>query len=308
MPKNIKRIIPYIAVIFSAFLFSYSVRAFINNAELLTGGFSGIALIIARYIGMIYYDIDLSTLLNDLEKMNLVNTLTSALFFCFNIPLIILAFKKLGKQFAILSTIYIVCNTIFIRVLPNEIMNIFNLGANNDIAYALFAGVLSGTAIGIALKVGGSTGGMEIIGTYYSRKKQVSIGKVSTIMNAITIILGGIIFQKWTPILYTLVLVFVSGRIVDTLHRFTNKTIINAITKEYEIITKEISTFTHYNSTVFEAKGGYTNELKYMIMIVVPEAKVGLIVDLIRKCDPNAFITTAEGENVYGNFYIEPLK
>ncbi len=307
--KYFKIVLPYVAIILSAFLCSYSVRAFINKAGLLTGGVSGISLIISRYIGMWVYNLDsLSELLGDPNRMNLVNTLTSLLYFSFNIPLIVLAFRKLGKRFAILSTLYIVLNSLFIRLLPNEIMNVFDLGDNNAIAYALFAGVLNGCAIGLALNVGGSTGGMEIIGTYYSRKKQVSIGKFSSIVNACIITLGGIIFKEWTLILFTLVLVFVSGRVVDALHRFTNKIIINIVTTHYDGITEAISKNTHYNSTVLLARGGYTKEHRSMIMVVVPEQKVGQIIDIVQSIDKDAFITTTESNAVYGNFYVEPLK
>ncbi len=305
--KVIKKCFPYFAVVICAFITSYSVRAFINKSGLLTSGVTGICLIISRYIGMFYYNTSLTDLLHNPEQMNLVNTLTSSLYFAINIPLIFLSFKKLGKRFATLSTLYIIANTVFIKFLPNNIMNIFNI-EEGGLANALFAGVCSGIAISLALNVGGSTGGLEIIATYFSRKKQISIGKILMVVNAFIIILGGFILREWTPILYTLVLVFVSGRVVDTLHRFTNKIVIIVITDFDKEISKEISCQTHYSCTAWKSYGGYSGNEKITLMTVVPESKSNLIIQIIKNIDPNSFITTLDSNSVHGNFYIEPLK
>lgn len=305
--KYIKIVLPYICVILSAFLAAYSVRAFINTAGLLTSGLTGICLIISRYVGMLYYDTNLADLLNNLSQMDFVNTLTSILFFTINIPLVILAFKKLGKRFATLSTVYIIANTLFITFLPNSIMNLFALN-DGGLSNAIFAGVCSGIAVSLALNMGGSTAGLEIVATYYSRKKQISLGKILIIINTVIILTGGIFFQEWTSMLYTLILVFVSGKIVDEMHRLTRKIVIYIISDEYAKITKEISEQTKYNCTVSKSVGGYSGNDKYSIITVVPENKTDLIINIVNNLDEKAFIITMDSKNVHGNFYIEPLK
>ncbi len=308
MKKMFKEIFPYFVTILAAFLNSYSIRAFINGSGLLTSGMSGVSLIISRYVGIIRYQTNLKDLLQNVEQMNFVNLLTSLIFFAINIPLVYLAFSKLGKRFAILSTVYIFANTFMIRLLPNSIMNFFELGNDGGLSNAIFGGVFSGLAISLTLNVGGSSAGMEILGTYYSRRKQVSIGKFLMVVNAAIITLGGIILAEWTPILYTLILVFVSGKTVDTLHRFTRKIVINIITENYEPITNEMTNKTKYSCTIWKSLGGFTKKEKYTIMTVVPESKVEQIVSLVKSLDPHCFITTFESTSVYGNFYIEPLK
>ncbi len=303
-----KKVFPYIAIVFCAFLTSYSIRSFINHSGLLTSGVSGICLVISRFFAILYYNTNLNDLLANAKQMDLVNTLTSVLFFIINIPLVYLAFKKIGKRFATLSSIYIIANTLFIKFLPNSILDIFSLNANDTLSHALFAGVFSGVATSLALNIGGSTAGLEIIGTYFSRKKQISIGKILMFVNTIIIITGGIFLKEWTPILYTLVLVFVNGRVVDSLHRATRKMIITVISEEYKEISEQVSTKTNYSCTIGKVLGGYTGKDKYNIMIVVPENKVDLIIDIVHKIDEHAFITSSDTNNVYGNFYIEPLK
>ena len=148
---------------------------FVNSegSNLLTSGMSGLALIISRYV------------LPDLGVTLDVNLMFSILYVVFNIPLFFIAYKNIGKIFAILTFSNVILTSVVISSINPEIWSFLKVDTMEDITIALFAGIFTGLAIGLALKGNFSTGGTDILSLSLSIKKGVSFGKYQMIFNGL---------------------------------------------------------------------------------------------------------------------------
>ena len=168
-------------LILSCLLYAISMTCFVNSegSNIITSGLSGLALIISRYI--------LPTLGVTLD----VNTSFSILYVLLNLPMFLIAYKFIGKIFAIVTFSNVVLTSLVISLIDPSIWEFLKVSNMEDITVALFAGIFTGLAIGFALKGNFSTGGTDILSLALSIKKGVSFGKYQMIFNGVIMVLGG---------------------------------------------------------------------------------------------------------------------
>ncbi|NLC95317.1 MAG: YitT family protein, partial [Bacilli bacterium] len=169
--RDNKKLINILVTLVGSTLYSLGIKWFIIPAKLKTGGFTGIAQII---YGIIYNTFG-SFLSYDLG--------VGIIWFIINIPVFYLGFQSLGKRFTFLSFLAVLNGMITLAILPvPEILS--EQGLHNDLMLsALLGGTITGIGVGITLKVGASTGGMDIISQYLSFKKDRPFGHYSFILN-----------------------------------------------------------------------------------------------------------------------------
>ena len=118
-----------------------AINMFITPANLYTGGLTGIAQLIIEFLSAgLGIELSLGTLV-----------------FVFNIPILYLAWQSIGKRFAVLSMVAVVIQSVMLEMVP------IGQFSEDILLNAVFGGVLVGAGIGMILKIGGSTGGMDII-------------------------------------------------------------------------------------------------------------------------------------------------
>src|SRR5699024_2428329 len=162
-----------ITVIFGSLLLAISLNFFLINANVYASGFTGAAQLT-------------SSIFKDFFNLNIS---TGILFFLFNIPVFILGCFKVGKVFTIYSGVSVICVIIYLGILPV-------ITLTDDIMMnAVAGGVIGGIGVGITLKLGTSTGGMDIIAMVLSRLKDKPIGTYIFILNGIIIVLAGILYE-----------------------------------------------------------------------------------------------------------------
>lgn len=290
----------------SAFFFAYGFRAFISPTgvpnHLVSGGASGISQVLVKII-MIFET-------NAPEK-----TLQSIVYFVLNVPLFILSWFKIGKRFTILTFINVLCVSLFIEILPNNWVEIFSID-DDFIARALFAGLLTGISSALAFLIGGSAGGIDVIALYIAEKKSTSIGKYSMSINA-TIVISYVLVDFFesksgstmavTMALYTIIYFFTSSKVVDILNTKNRKTELQIFTSSDQVAPILIHAFPH-GCTIVNAKGGYSGSDRKVIYMVVSYSEVKKAVKIMREVDPNCFVTVMNSYQVYGKFYIRPIK
>ena len=141
-------------VILGSFLAALSLNFFLINANVYASGFSGAA----QLVSSVFQDF-----------LNIQMT-TGKLLFLFNIPVLILSWYKVGKGFTIYSILSVICSTLFLEILPV-------ISLSDDIMLnAVAGGVIGGAGVGLSLKHGGSTGGMDIVAMVLSRLNDKPIG------------------------------------------------------------------------------------------------------------------------------------
>ena len=285
-------------LLLSGFLYAISMTCFVNSegSNLLTSGISGLALIISRYV------------LPDLGVTLDVNLMFSILYVVFNIPLFFIAYKNIGKIFAILTFSNVILTSTVISSINPEIWSFLKVDTMEDITIALFAGIFTGLAIGIALKGNFSTGGTDILSLSLSIKKGVSFGKYQMMFNGLIMVLGGFLSREWNAILYTFVYLGTSSYVVDLIHTKNRKVMLEVISTKGEEIAGVLLKEAHHGVTLLEGIGAYTKEKKNLLHVVVSTYQLTEIVAIIKSIDDSSFVMQIPVSNIYGRFYIPPFK
>ena len=287
----------------SAFIFGFGFCCFAtaasdNSITIITGGASGVS----QVVYMIF------------------------LIFGVNVPgNIIFAFKCIGKRFAILTLVNVALTSVFMSLLEATpfIQDIAksDLISNSILSRALFAGVCTGLSSAIAFKGYFSCGGIDILTYYISLKKSANTGKYTGITN-VTIIISytimhlinnaihpeyGDLIQPIIGILYAAVYLVVVVLVIDLINVRNKKVQVQIITTQQHMRDILIANFPH-SVTIINAKGGYSGKDRYVMQMVVSSSEVKKVVRVVKASDKNVFIQISNLQQVYGNFFINPIK
>ncbi len=272
-------------VVFSSFLYSLSMNAFVDAGNLFPGGFSGISLLISRGAKM-YFNLDIPF---------------SIPYFSLNILVTILVFKYVGKMFIAYSVLWYTSTSIFTTILP-----VFPL-TSDTLLIAVFGGILSGLGMALALRNNASSGGLDFIAIYASSRFNVSTWNYVFIFNSGVLLIAGLMFG-WTQALYSIIFQFCSTQIINEMHtryKLKNLYIITTIPDE---VCDAIFRTTRHGITKLWGEGAYSHEPKCFLFMTLNAYQVPEVVDSIRMVDPKAFINVATSERIFGNYYQKPLE
>jgi uncharacterized membrane-anchored protein YitT (DUF2179 family) len=217
--------------------------------------------------------------------------------FLLNIPLILVGLKWGGGPKLLIRTIF----SVVVMALGIDLFNRFLSPVQVDpLLYTLFGGLLDGIGIGLVLRGRGTTGGTDIAAQVLSRYRGISFGRVLIVLNGI-VLAGAALVVGWVPVLYALVVSFVSGRVVDFVQEgvaYARAAII--ITDHYEAVQEAVFEKLGRGVTVLEARGGYSRKTRPALYIVVYRSQIMLLKDIIAAIDPAAFVVVSEAHEVLG--------
>ncbi|CAM3773492.1 YitT family protein [Cytobacillus oceanisediminis] len=262
-------------VLIGAVLNAIAMNFFLIPANVYASGFTGVAQLLSSVLGSF--------------------ASTGILLFILNIPVTILAWKKVGRSFTVYSFLSVFLMSFFLEVIPV-------IHVSKDILLnAVFGGVIAAVGVGMTLKWGASTGGMDIIAMVLSRMKDKPVGTYFFTLNAIIIITAGFLYG-WEKALYTLVTLYASTRVIDAIHTRHEKLTALIITKKSDEMKKAIHEKLVRGITTIPAKGAFTNESKEMMMIVITRYELYDLERIIKDVDPSAFTNIVQTAGVYGFF------
>jgi uncharacterized membrane-anchored protein YitT (DUF2179 family) len=266
-------------IIMGALLGAVGLNLFLIPANIYASGFTGIAQLIA-------------SLVQDYTPFYIS---TGILLFILNIPVTILGWRNVGKAFTVYSFLSVALTTLFLELIP-----VYSL-SEDILLNAVFGGVIAAIGIGITLKWGASTGGVDIIAMVLSRMKDRPVGSYIFILNGIIIIAAGLLYG-WEKALYTLVALYVSTRVIDAIHTRHEKLTAMIITKKGEELKSAIHSKLVRGITIVPAKGGFTNTSKEMLIIVITRYELYDLERIIKEVDPNAFTNIVQSTGIFGFF------
>ena len=259
---------------------------FIVPVSLYNGGVIGIAQIIRTIASEIFHlplpqNFDISGIIN----------------FILNIPLLLVAYKSISKKFFLRTVLSVVSQTIFFTLIaiPKEPI------IDDILAACLIGGIVSGVGMGITLKAGGSGGGIDILGVYFSKKySDFSVGKLGIIINGVIYIACAVLFE--IPIaIYSVIYAVFYSLIVDKIHYQNINTTVMIFTKKDNVQEKIMSEMGR-GVTYWKGNGAYTEEDTAILVTVISKYEIPQIKRIIHEKDPKAFIIFNEGMSVSGNF------
>ncbi|WP_205138504.1 YitT family protein [Virgibacillus halotolerans] len=268
-----------IVVIFGGLLNAISLNFFLIEANVYASGFTGAAQLV-------------SSVFSDFIGFNIS---TGILLLLFNIPVAILGWFKVGKGFTLYSALSVGCTTLFLEILPL-------ISVSNDIMLnAVIGGVIGGTAVGMTLKFGASTGGMDIVAMLLSRINDKPIGTYFLMLNAVIIAMAGILYEPENA-LYTLLTLYVTTRVIDALHTRHEKVTAMIITLKADELQTAIHDKMVRGITIIPAKGAYTKQDKNMMYLVITRYELYDLEKIINEVDPQAFTNLIETAGILGSF------
>lgn len=286
-PEKRKHLLKRIGLVIGGnILFAIGVNVIISPMNLYSSGFTGMSMLLrlflvkflhfpqipgVDYLGIIYYII--------------------------NIPLFILGYKVLGKEFCVTSMISIGIASLAMALVPVAKEPIFD----DYLTACLVGGLVSGTGAGIVLKGGTSGGGQDIIGMALSKTHpNFSVGKIAIAINTV---IYGICFFLFDIriVVYSMIYAVVNALALDYQHTQNINVQVMIFTKK-EGITDKVINEVRRGLTYWRGAGGYTNEDTYILMTMVTKYELPRLLEIVRSVDPQAFVMVNEGTKIFGNF------
>lgn len=220
------------------------------------------------------------------------------LYFIANIPLVILAWRSMGRKFVIRMMICIAASSLFLSLIPVPETPI----VADELTSCLLGGILSGFGGGLILTCGGSSGGLDTIGLYLSKKGKGTVGRLSIVFNAVLYIVCAALFSL--PVaLYSAIYSVFSSLFVDRLHQQNIAVEMLIFTKEKgEELREFIMANLGRGVTYWNGNGGYTDQPMQVLCVCLDKYEVVSLRQAIQEVDPTAFIMINEGVHTGGNF------
>ena len=275
--KYLQFVKEYIIVALACVVMAFNINYFFVGNKLAEGGVSGLSLII-HYLS---------------------NIDVSYLYFALNIPLIILSYIFLGKNFLLKTFFATFVLSVFLKVFAS-----FSEPLDDILLAAIFGGAINGIAIGIVFYAGGSTGGMDIVAKIVNKYTGIPISRILLATDFIVLSIVAVIFGK-VIFMYTLISLVISSKMIDIIQVgiYSAKGVTIITTKEDEI-RRRIMEDTKRGITLINAKGGYTQKEIGMLYCVVGQYQLIRVKTIVKEVDPSAFMIVADVHEVIGNGFL----
>jgi uncharacterized membrane-anchored protein YitT (DUF2179 family) len=264
-------------IVLASILLAVAYNVFVLPMNFLNGGVTGLAMLTDKLIG-----------LNN----------TGLIILVFNIPIFILGFVKLGKKFVAKSVLSVVVTTLAMQICPLEPI----VQSDGKMLAAVFGGTIIGISIGLVLRAGGSTGGFDILGVVLTQRREFPLGDLIFALNAVVVALSGL-FSDWEAALYTMVIIFVSSKVIDKLHTRHIKLTLMIITTRGPEMRQRLIEELYRGVTVLDVEGGFSQKKRKMLMMVISRIELEDVKRLIHEIDPTAFVNITQTREVMGLFY-----
>lgn len=280
--KKLRYLITFVAVILSSFLQTFAIQTFVRPANLLSSGFTGVAL-----------------LLNMLTEDSSFVINTSFAILALNIPVALLCYKSISPKFTIFSCLQFSLTSFLLTVCS------FKPLFSDVILNVAFGGVVYGASIVIALKGNASTGGTDFIALYFSNKYNKSLWEYVFIFNTTILFIFGL-SKGWTLAAYSIIFQFISTKTISTFHTRYERLTLQITTSHPNEILYAYTAVYHHGISCLEGYGGYSRLPMTVMNTVVSSYEVNDIVHLMREVDPHVIINILRTENFIGGF--KPLE
>ncbi|HAS56301.1 MAG TPA: hypothetical protein DCR94_03475 [Firmicutes bacterium] len=288
-----------------------------HELKLVSGGASGISQTIIAALKLIP---------GFPEAQNFEDLMYGILYFAVNVPIFILAWFGIGKRFSVITLINVLEVSLFTNLLGNTpdgglIDSVAQFVDKNGglFARAVFGGACVGLSTALTFKIDASSGGVDVIAYYVALKKSTLCGKYSTMINSCTIIIFTLLTATkigWSNanaysiigcVFYAVLYMFVVMFVVDMINLRNKKMEIKVVTENPELVGVLLANIPH-GATLIHGSGAFSGKEKTIIEMIVSSYELKNTVKVIQEADPTAFVTVSELTQVYGHFFIKPVK
>lgn len=271
-------------IVISALGQTFVMQVFMEPCNLISGGFTGIALFIQKLCFRV--GIPFSTSLGIL---------------LLNVPAAIWAYRRISKRFVMLTVLQFTLVSVLLEVCA------FHPLVEDKVLNILFGGIGWGFTIALALRAGGSTGGTDFIAQYVSTKLHKSIFDYVFYANCVMYVLYGFSFG-WLAAGYSILFQFLSTKAISSLYRRYSQVTVQFTTTDPDQVADAFFTVVHHGISIIEATGAYSGRKYFICQAVISTYELSDVIANVRRVDPNVLVNTFNTSSFYGNFYQQPIE
>ena len=262
--KLIEYLKRYITLLIGLFLYAFAYNLFLKPNSIVAGDVDGIANIFKEMI-----------------NPNLLITILC-------IILLILSFPLLGVKTTIGSIIGTLVFPIFVT-LTSDISSYIKIDSDDLLLVAVVAGVIRGVGYGLTFKMGFTTGGTDILNQIVAKYMHTSIGNAMLIVDGSIVLVGGFVFG-WTNMLYAIIVLYILSIITDKIMLGISKSkAFYIITRKPNDVIEYIVNNLNHTVTIVNAKGGYSNKKRKILLCVIPTIEYSKVKEVIKEIDNSVF-------------------
>lgn len=283
--SNKYRIPDFVLIIIGTFLMAISINVVYEPMSLVTGGITGLSIVI-KYLSKPFIDGGIPIWLSNV---------------ILNVPLFLIAIKLNGISFIKKTLFATVSLTVALYIIP-----VLDITYTDYLLAAIFGAVIGGVGLGLVFATTATTGGTDLLGMIIHLKfKHITAAQLLAIIDGIIVIAGGLTFGIQRA-LYAVIAVYITSKVIDSiLEGLKFAKLAYIISDQYESIAKEIMDTVDRGVTSIHATGMYSNEEKKMLFCVVSKKEIVNIIDIVAKKDPSAFVIVSDVREVLGEGFIE---
>ena len=273
-----KWIVNYLMILAGAFILATGFVFFITPHKIVPGGVYGISIVLHYLIG----------------------TPVGAMALAFDVPLTLIAVKILGPRFGAKTVVGFVATAVFVDGLT-FLYGTQPLITDDVLLSSIVGGVFSGVGLGLIFKTKATSGGTDIVAMIISKYTHLPVGRLLILVDSTIVLFGLIVFKDWEIPFYSLIVIYIAGKILDTiLEGISYDKVLFIISEETEKIKRKIIDDLNRGGTLIDGKGMYHGNDKTIMFTVVNRREVAILQEFIHRVDPRAFVTVLNASEILG--------
>ena len=278
MPALKEHILPNLRIfgfiLLGSLLYSLGLNLFYRPSQLLSGGLTGIAMLLNYQFGFS----------------------TSLMVILLNIPMFILGFFLISRRFVLESLVGMLIFTGSIELFKN-----LSLPFNSPVTAIVLGGFLTGLGNGCIFRSGASVGGTDIISKTFHKYFSVNMATTALVINCVIVLVSAFIYGIDQAVL-TVCAMFIASKVTTyVIDGIDHRRAILIVTEKKDTVAKALMEKLGRGITILDAHGAYTGNPNSILYCVISKHQLQTLKLIIKKEDPNAFFTIITVNGVYGH-------
>lgn len=277
MYKKIREtVLPLLKIVLGSLLYAAGFRFFLYPNDVVTGGVTGIAMII-NYLTQ--FPVGVMVLI-------------------INIPLFLISWKKFGLRFMIATLIGTVVSSVAVDLLALAPVEV----THEPLLAAVYGGLIKGFGLGMLYRTGATTGGSDLIAKLLRRRyPYINFGSMLLAVDVVVIVAFAVIFGKYDSAMYAIICMFITTRVVDlVLYGAVNSKVCYIITDHSTEMKDAIVLQLHRGVTFLHGEGAWSGKEKDIILCVIKHQQIVDLKRIVEAVDEKAFMIVSDSREVFG--------
>lgn len=265
-------------IIIGSFILATGFVLFITPYKIIPGGVYGISIVLHYLFG----------------------TPVGMMALAFDIPLTIIGIKILGPRFGYKTVLGFSLTAVFTDTIT-YFWGFKPLVEGDALLSSIFGGVLLGIGLGLIFRAKATSGGSDIVAMVIAKYTRLPLGMLMIYVDSVIVLFGLIVFRDWKIPLYSWIVIFITGKIIDVvLEGVSYDKSLFIISDKHEEIREKIINNLNRGGTYIDGKGMYNMADKKIIFTVVSRRELYLLEEYIHQIDPKAFLTVLDATEILG--------